>query len=460
MHKHSAISGMRAGNSRTLRVAYGVGAFGALLCYAPIPLLFLYYLTEYAGISPALAGMILAIPKIFDLALDPWIGRSADRFAQGRGSRIAVLRVCIAILPLSMLLLFLPLPKWPPATLALFYAALLIVQSYTVTAFSVAHTALAGDLSEEPAAQASLLSARAFGSTLAGLGVAGGAPLLIAASGGGHRGYLVMALVLGLAAAAALLWCCHAARGTPLRSAGAAHHRVAAESLWRDLGATVANRAFYAIALMLVLIGIGSSSFLSLLPYVNKYLLYAPPERLSVLLVPIFLALLGGVAVAPAVFRRLGTTAAMLLALTVSIAGVLLVGMAIWRADDALLIASCALFGFGGGVMTVLIATTGMQLASVGGAGEGRLGLYLGILFSAEKLGQSIGGIAAGGGLSLVHITPGAASIGPEVAARLGVLTVAAPLASMTACLCVLLASATGLKRHEGVAAGRREANA
>ncbi|MFD2270896.1 MFS transporter [Undibacterium arcticum] len=371
-----------------MRFAYGVGAFGALLCFAPIPLLFLYYLTEYAGISPALAGVILAIPKIFDLVLDPWIGRTADRFAQGRGSRVVVLRVCIAILPLSMMLLFMPLPQWPSAALVLFYTALLVVQSYTVTAFSVAHTALAGDLTEEPVVQASLLSARAFGSTLAGLGVSGGAPLLIAASGGGHGGYLVMAIVLGLAAAVGLLWCCHVTRGTPLRSAAVSHHSTVVESLWQGLRATFGNRAFYAIALMLVLIGIGSTSFLSLLPYVNKYLLHAPPERLSALLVPIFLALLAGVAAAPAVFRRLGTMAAMLLALTICIAGVLLVGAAVWRAVDAMLIAACAVFGFGGGVMTVLITTTGMQLASAGNPGEGRLGLYLGILFFGGEAGS------------------------------------------------------------------------
>ncbi|MES2257473.1 MAG: MFS transporter [Pseudomonadota bacterium] len=456
MHKQP----LAASGRRAIRFAYGMGAFGALLCFAPVPLLFLYYLTEYAGISPALAGVILAIPKIFDLVLDPWIGRTADRHALRHGSRVRVLRICLALLPLSMVALFMPLPQWPPAALVLFYTALLVLQSYTITAFSVAHTALAGDLSSDPAAQAALLSARSFGSTLAGLAVAGGAPALVAAAGGGHRGYFVMALALGAAAALGLLWCCHVTRGTALRSAPAAPQGGRAESLWRGLRATFVNRAFYAVALMLVLMGLGSSSFLSLLPYVNKYLLHAAPERLSALLVPVFVALLGGVAVAPAVFRRLGTLAAMLLALLVCMGGVLLVGVAAWHAAEGGLIAACAVFGFGGGVMTVLITTTAMQLANAGNPGEGRLGLYLGILFSAEKLGQSIGGITAGGGLALVDISPGAASVGADAAARLGMLTVAAPLASLAACICVLLAVSPGLKRNDSMAAGRLEANA
>jgi len=377
-----------------LQFAYGAGAFGALLCFAPVPLLLLYYLTEFAGISPAVAGIILAIPKFFDLLLDPWIGRTTDRFAAAYRSRAVVILLSSLVLPLSLIVLFAPFrgPLW---MLVLVYAALLVVQSYLITAFSVAHTGLAGDLSEHAETRASLFASRAFGSAIAGLAVSAGAPVLISAFGGKNSGYLAMSLLLAVFSASGLLWCYRMTRGTALNlhvaSASGMERASEKASLWQSLRGTFNNRSFYAVALMLVLIGTGTTCFLALLPYVNKYILVGAADHLAVLLVPIFVALLVGVTLAPGLLRRLGQVRAIACGFFAAASGMLVFWSGLWQASQVLLVSGCIVFGLGSGMMTVLISAAAMQVAMAGLSGSTPLGLYLGILFSAEKLGQSGG---------------------------------------------------------------------
>jgi hypothetical protein len=51
-------------------------------------------------------------------------------------------------------------------------------------------------------------------------------------------------------------------------------------SLPKALRATLRNKAFYGVALILLLLGTSSTALLSALPYANKHLLKAGPESL------------------------------------------------------------------------------------------------------------------------------------------------------------------------------------
>jgi len=418
--------------SRSLRAGFGAGALGSTLSLGVVPLLFLFYLTEFAHVPPALAGVLLAIPKFTDVVLDPWIGRCSDRWARRTGSRAALLAANALLLPSVLVLLFIPTSSLPLALRVSIIGILLVAQSLIYTVFSVAHTAIASDITDTIAGRSTLMSARALGQTFAGLTVSMLAPQLVGAFGAGTSGYLGMAGVLAAASALALGLCWLAVRRTPLRAGVEAK---AAVPLLTALRATLRNRAFYCVVLILILLGTSSTALFAALPYANQHLLRAAPENLSALLTPIFVSLLVGVAAAPALTRRLRPNVVLAAALTAAFAGIL--WFAAGPRENASMVAGGALFGLSCGMLTVLISTLAMEAATSSSSQGESLGLYLGILFSAEKLGQSLGGIVVGFGLEWVGTLQGTPT--PEAMQRLGALFVGAPAAALLAALLVLL---------------------
>ncbi|MDH0864721.1 MFS transporter [Mitsuaria sp. GD03876] len=417
---------------RLMPVGFGAGALGMSLAFGAVPLLFLFYLTEFAKVPPAVAGVLLATPKLADMVLDPWIGRRTDAVARRLGSRGALLALGMAALPLTLVLLFVPLQAVPlPLRIGLL-GALLIAQSLLLTVYTVAHTAIAGDIADGIEGRSALMAARAVGQTLAGLTVSVAAPQLVAAFGANQRGYLGMAVVLALASLAALTLCWLSVRRVRI-SAGVETGKP--EHLLRALGGTLRNRAFYCIAGILVLLGLSSTALLSALPYVNKHLLHVGPDNLSLLLTPLFLTVLLGVSSAPWIARRAPAPAILFGALVLALAGIAWLG--IGPRSNVSIASGCALFGLASGVLTVMISTLAIESATQFSARGESLGLYLGILFSAEKLGQSLGGVVMGLGLDWVGPLQGEAS--PLSLSRLEALWIAAPAFTLAAALLLLL---------------------
>ncbi len=416
---------------RLLKLGFGAGALGTSLSFGAVPLLFLFYLTEFAKVPPATAGVLLAIPKLADMVLDPWIGRRTDAAARRMGSRSGLLALGMAVLPVFLVLLFMPLQALPLAVRVGLLAVLLVAQSLLLTVYSVAHTALSSDIAQGVEGRSSLMSARAMGQTLAGLTVSVAAPQLVAAFGTGQTGYLGMAAVLAAAALVALGACWLAVRRVKLSSAVEASHTT---HLWRALRSTLKNTAFYCIAGILVLLGLSSTALMSGLPYINKHLLHAGPDNLSVLLTPLFLTVLAGIAVAPWLARRARPAVVLGAALVLALMAIGWLGLA--PRNNGAVAAGCAAFGLASGVLTVMISTLAIE-SSTHFARQGEsLGLYLGILFTAEKLGQSLGGVVLGFGLDWVGPLQGPAS--PQSLSRLEILWVAAPAATLLAALLLL----------------------
>ncbi|WP_418126055.1 MFS transporter [Variovorax sp. 160MFSha2.1] len=406
--------------SRGAVAGFGAGAFGSTLSSGVVPLLFLFYLTEFAKVPPAIAGVLLAVPKLADLLFDPWIGRRTDSAARAMGSRSRLIAIHALALPVLLLLLFLPVASLPLSLRLALLGVLLVVQSLMLTVFTVAHTAIASDMCDGMQERSTLMSSRALGQTIAGLLVTVLAPQIVARFSAFHGGYLGMAAVLAVGAFVALSICWLVVRRVPLRTGVESK---GAPSLPKALRATLRNKAFYGVALILVLLGTSSTALFSALPYANKHLLQAGPENLSVLLTPIFLALLLGVTAAPWLARRVRPTAILGGALCLALLGVgwLTAGPRTMPS----MVAGGALFGLACGGLTVLISTLAMETATRSSTQGESLGLYLGILFSAEKLGQSLGGIVVGFGLDWVG--PLDAGIAQLSLDRLASLWVVAP---------------------------------
>lgn len=425
--------------SRIALAGFGAGAFGSTLSSGVVPLLFLFYLTEFAKVPPALAGVLLAIPKLADLLLDPWIGRRSDNAARAAGSRSHLIAFSAFSLPFILVLLFVPTWAFPLPIRIFVLGSILILQSLLLTVFTVAHTAIASDMCDGMEHRSTLMSSRALGQTIAGLLVTVLAPQIVARFSEFHGGYLVAALVLAAGAFVALGVCWLVVRRVPMRTG---IERERPPSLPKALRATLRNKAFYGVALVLLLLGTSSTALLSALPYANKHLLKAGPESLSLLLTPIFVALLAGVAVAPWVARRVAPARILGGALFLALVGV--VCLTAGPRTLTPMVAGAVLFGVACGGLTVVITTLAMETATQSSAQGESLGLYLGVLFSAEKFGQSLGGIVVGIGLGWVG-TLGAA---PDASSlqRLALLWLAAPASVLVLALVIVALLAPRLR--------------
>lgn len=92
------------------KVAYSASSFGGNLAYNFYYLFFIYFLTDFAGMSPALAGTVSLISVVWDAVTDPYIGYRSDISRNPKGRRRPwILRFSVP-LAVMVVLLFVNVP--------------------------------------------------------------------------------------------------------------------------------------------------------------------------------------------------------------------------------------------------------------------------------------------------------------------------------------------------------------
>ena len=62
------------GLPRSLIVGWGIGSLGTSTLHNGISFLALFYLSTVLGLDPAVAGTLILVAKIYDIATDPLMG--------------------------------------------------------------------------------------------------------------------------------------------------------------------------------------------------------------------------------------------------------------------------------------------------------------------------------------------------------------------------------------------------
>lgn len=182
----------------------GTGGFGTLP-----GLVLAYYLTDTLGVAAGLAGLAVTLPKIWDVVVDPLIGRASDVSARRRGSRRAFLLAGAATLPVCFALLFAVPTSVQGAAAAAWVVAAFLLATTAFSLFQVPYIALPAELAQTPRARTRLVAPRIAVLAVAILAFGAGGPAIRDAAGGGRPGYLAMgvvtALLIGAGMAAAAL---------------------------------------------------------------------------------------------------------------------------------------------------------------------------------------------------------------------------------------------------------------
>ena len=187
------------------KFGYGVGGLGDNLAYNALSFYFIFYLTTVLGIQPLEAGLIVGIPMILLIPLDPLAGLLLDRIRSRFGRRRIVILISSPIAGICFFLLFYS-PNIISQDLIVIYLLVSQIMFWTSSKFMLAsYYATAAELSPSSKERTQLITIQ---QALGIVGVLIGSaltPLIATLSGGGQNGYARMGLTFGLLIVACFL---------------------------------------------------------------------------------------------------------------------------------------------------------------------------------------------------------------------------------------------------------------
>jgi glycoside/pentoside/hexuronide:cation symporter, GPH family len=152
------------------KAAYAIGELGSSAGPGTIvPFWYLYFLTEVAGLEPALAGLSLLLGKAWDAVNDPLVGMLSDRTRTRWGRRRPFLLFGALPFGATFALLWIVPPIESQILLCLYYALIYVVFDTAFTLIACPYQALTPELTLDHDERTSVLTYRAAVSILAGL---------------------------------------------------------------------------------------------------------------------------------------------------------------------------------------------------------------------------------------------------------------------------------------------------
>ncbi|OLT22132.1 MFS transporter [Ornithinimicrobium sp. CNJ-824] len=188
-----AVAGYAAGS-------VGTGGFGTLP-----GLVLAYYLTDTLAVPALLATLVVVVPKVWDVVIDPAVGALSDRETRGRGTRTRLMAVGALTLPVGFVGMFAVPEGLSPLWAAVWVTACFVLATTSFSLFQVPYIALPADLTGSYDERTRLMGWRIAVLALAILLVGAGGPAVRDAVGGGAAGYLLMGLVVAVALLAGML---------------------------------------------------------------------------------------------------------------------------------------------------------------------------------------------------------------------------------------------------------------
>ncbi len=257
------------GVSNWIAAGWASGTVGSSTLLAAMSILVLFFLTEYLGISPAIAGTLIFISRMWDIVASLLVGQWSDRTESRWGRRVPFLVVGAPVAALAYALLF-----STPAGLSglsleayVLFALLLYASGYTL--FVVPYLTVPAEITEVPQQRTTMMSYRVAFMTAAGLNVSILGPLLIDAFGGGRSGYAGMGMVQGLIILAAMLGCAAVVAHTPVVVRGTP----STESFAAQLRIVVRNKPFLIFIAVKFFQLVAAATTTAALLYLARYVL-------------------------------------------------------------------------------------------------------------------------------------------------------------------------------------------
>jgi glycoside/pentoside/hexuronide:cation symporter, GPH family len=259
-----AVAGYAAGS-------VGTGGFGTLP-----GLVLAYYLTDTLAVPALLATLVVLVPKVWDVVIDPAVGALSDREARDRGTRSRLMVAGAVTLPVGFVGMFAVPDGLSPALAAAWVAACFVLATTSFSLFQVPYIALPADLTTSYRERTRLMSWRIAVLALAILLVGAGGPALRDAAGGGAAGYLLMGTVVAAVLCLGMLGTVAGVRGhrsVPEEPAGRSAGEGALRGYREGLGALREVTPYRVLLVVFVLQALATGVMLAAAQYVAAYTL-------------------------------------------------------------------------------------------------------------------------------------------------------------------------------------------
>ena len=389
-----------AGLNRRIRVGYAMGSV-ATGAFGTVPgLLLLPYLTDTLGVAAAVAGVIVFLPKAWDVVLNPIAGRISDRSTSPLGPRRPFLLRAGVALAACFALLFAG-PDLGSAVVEASWVVVAFLACATAYAFfQVPFVAMPAEMTDEYAERTRLMAWRVALLALAIL-VSGASAPAIRDAVGGRDGYRVMGLAI---AGLILLGTLGSYLGT--RRAPVGHVAAAGGTLGDQLRVVAGSRDFRMLLTTFVVQALGVGAMLAGVDYMARVVL--EDRGASTVL---FVCFVGPALVLTPLWASFGDRAGKKRGYVVAslflATGALLLVMA-GQVPTAVVYLATALVGVGYAGAQVFPLAMLPDTAAVDAArsGSNRAGVFTGVWTAGETLGLALGPgifglvLAAGGYVS------------------------------------------------------------
>jgi sugar (glycoside-pentoside-hexuronide) transporter len=271
-----------------------------------IAVVFLYFLTDVVGFSPAFAGFILMVGTLWDAISDPTIGILSDRSRSSWGRRRPFILASVIPYALATWLLFSDFGLAEPAREIYFVLAIIGYYS-AATLLEVPYTSLTAEMTRDYDERADLLSYRAIFSQVGSI-IGASSPWVLVAwfsnlYGDTKTGWTLTAALFGIISIFPILWTWHATRGHELDTQPVDFN---IREIWSG---PLQNRPFlYAMAMFAAAnVALGASG--SIAVYYMKYYMHFDESQQSMAYLFLFAFTVFWIPVINIVTRRFGKRA-------------------------------------------------------------------------------------------------------------------------------------------------------
>jgi len=367
------------------RVGYAVGSLSTG-AFGTVPgLLLLPYLTDTLGVPASVAGLLVLLPKAWDVVFNPIAGRISDRTHTRIGARRPFLLGGGIALAICFAGLFAGPNTGSAAIDALYVAGMFLLCATAFAFFQVPYNALPAELTADPVERTRLTAWRIAVLAIAILVSGAGAPAVRDAIGG-VAGYRVMGIAVGVLIVLGSI-------GVFFGTAKAPHGRVLPSvSNWREVFAAVRDcRPFRWLLGAFVVQAVGIGTLLAGVDYVARValedkglqsLLFAAFVAPALLVMPVWQRVAG----------RYGKRQGYVIATFVFTAGVLgLLGARVFPVWAAVAFAAVVGVGYAGMQVFPLALLPDVISAEEQRTGQIRAGLFAGVWTAGETLGLALG---------------------------------------------------------------------
>lgn len=229
----------------------------------------LFFLTNVAGLNPALAGAVLLVGKVWDALNDPLVGWLSDRTRSRLGRRYPWMLWGAVPMGLCFVLQWWVPPLSSQVGLFGYYSAIAFLFYAASTAVVVPYSTLAAELTRHYDERTSLVSFKAafsIGSSIVGLILA---QLIFATIADPRQKYLLMSAICGSLATLAVFLCVWGTyrRFREVESERALVARPTAPPFWWQVRVAFSNRPFLYVVGIYVCSWLGLQVTAAMLPY-------------------------------------------------------------------------------------------------------------------------------------------------------------------------------------------------